>query len=133
MKHLLLASLLLATVAGLPLVRAQPPESFLLESPLPRLDDDGPLSEPRHIRFGLTPTEVRGSMQGAPDVQLTPDIWVYWHFRSGIIGAEKFDTLIVSFGGGRVTRYRLAERKAVQALIDSLRPTQASAGPVAKK
>lgn len=132
MKHVLLASFLfLAGVGSVP-VSGQPTDGSLVETSRPYLDD-GPLSEPRHIRFGMTPAEVRVAMHGKPDAQLAPGIWVYWHFQSGILGAEKFDTLLVSFTRGQVTQYRLVERKAVRALMQALHKTPPTAGAIVKK
>lgn len=133
MKHLLFASFLLLASAGSTFASGPRPDRSLVESPPSHLDDDGPLHEPRHVRFGMTPADVRAAMHGKPDVQLTPDLWVYWHFHSGMVSAEKFDTLIVSFAGGRVTQYRLVERKAVRALLQTLKPAPPPAGDVAKK
>lgn len=121
MKRFRFASLVLLLCTALSSTgQAQSPAAPLAEA-IARLDDDGPLSEPRHVGFGMTPEEVQSAMLGKPDTRLTPEIWVYWHFRSGIVGAEKFDTLVVTFSRGRVTQYRLVERQAVLALMEDLR------------
>lgn len=124
MKILRLATALSLFGALAPLcsLRAEPAEpAELRDSSPPGLDDDGPLSEPRHIRFGLTPAEVVTAMQGQPDARLSPDIWVYWRFRSAIDGAQKFDTLVVFFSRDRVTKYRLVERQPIVALLAQIR------------
>lgn len=133
MNRFPLASLLFCFVAGFASLRAQDASSSLFELSGSSLDDDGPLTEPRHIRLGMTPEDVRVAMKGKPDVALAPEIWVYWHFRNRIVGMEKFDTLVVTFARGQVRQFRLVERKAMLALIEELRKTPPSTGVVAKK
>jgi hypothetical protein len=135
MKYLLLASTLLFIVAVTPRVAAElPPPGNLVEySPPTLLDGDASLFEPRHVAFGMTPGSVREAMHGKPDVMLSSDIWVYWNFRSGLVGAEKFDTLLVTFVGGRVKQYRLVERKAVLALQETLRKNPPRPSTLAKQ
>jgi hypothetical protein len=135
MKYLLLASTLLFTVAATLRVAAEipaPPNLIEYSSPA-LLDGDAPLFEPRHVGFGMTPSGVREAMHGAPNAMLSPEIWVYWNFQSGLVGAEKFDTLLVTFVGGRVKQYRLVERKAVLALQDHLRKSPPRPGALAKQ
>lgn len=131
MNRSLLASISLGVLAaGFAPLRAQEAASSLFEKPTASLDDDGPLSEPRHIRLGLTPDEVWISMKGKPDVTLTPEIWVYWDFRGG---GGRFDTLVVTFARGQVRQFRLVERKAMLALIEQLRRIPSPPDVVAKK
>jgi hypothetical protein len=132
MKYLLLATAL-SFPTVLPAQSALPADAGVMrETSVLDVDDDGPLSEPRHIEFGMKPTQVVETMKGEPDEKLTPDIWVYWDFQSGIVGAGKFDTLVVFFGRDRVVKYRLVERKAVRALLAELRQTRPSA-PLASR
>lgn len=131
MKILRLAAALSLVGAFVPCrsLRAQLAEpAELRESAPATIDDDGPLSEPRHIRFGVTPDDVVIAMKGRPDARLSPDIWVYWHFQAAIGGAQKFDTLVVFFSRDRVTKYRLVERQPIVALLAQLR---AAAPPAA--
>ncbi|HUR58525.1 MAG TPA: hypothetical protein VM029_12490 [Opitutaceae bacterium] len=130
-KYLLLFNVLLLPLAAAPDLAAT---SNLIEHSPPALrDDDGPLFEPRHVGFGMTPATVCEAMHGKPDAMLSPEIWVYWNFRSGLVGAEKFDALVVTFVSGRVKQYRLVERKAVLALQETLRKTAPRPGALAKQ
>jgi hypothetical protein len=134
MKHPLLACALLFTLVATSRVAANMPLSSLVEHSPPSLrEDDAPLFEPRHVGFGMTPEVVREAMHGKPDVTLSPEIWVYWNFRSGLVGAEKFDALVVTFVRGRVKEYRLVERKAVLALQETLRKNPPNSGTLAKQ
>jgi hypothetical protein len=108
---------------------AEPTPAFVSE-----IDDDGPLMEPRHVRLGMTPTEVLYSMKGKPDAKLAPDVWVYWGFHARLPRAEqKFNTLVIVFEEGRVQKYKLSERKSVVALMEQLRQLPAHTQVAGKK
>lgn len=136
MSHMKSPLRIFALVLGTALVvpaSAQNPRPFVADfPPLVDVDDDGPLSEPRHIAFHMTPDEVVLAMKGKPDAQLAPDIWVYWAFRTaGDPAMRKFDTLVVFFSRNRVFKYRLVERKQMVALIAERRKAEKAAGTVA--
>lgn len=135
MKKLLIASSLLLVAALVDPATAQTqPQSLTESSPRLDLDDDGPLTEPRHIGFGMTAEDVMMAMKGKPDEKLAPDLWVYWHFRALTAGdRHPFDTLVVYFSEGRVVKYRLVERQPVLALLNDLRKQAKAAKAVAKK
>jgi len=84
------------------------------------LEEVGQLGEPRHVRLGMKRADVLIAMQGRPDDQFSPDIWVYWRFHRP---AEEryFSTLIVMFAGDRVQTFRLVEEKATRALLAEVR------------
>lgn len=125
--------LLLATLSTHALAQAQP--EFLSETSIRGpVDDEGPLSEPRHIAFGMNPDGVVNAMKGKPDGKLAPDIWVYWNFRSAFNSeTPRFDTLIVFFSSERVFKYRLVEKQAVLALLAQARKGSKAPPSVAKK
>jgi len=73
MKKLLIASSLLLVAALVDPATAQTqPQSLTESSPRLDLDDDGPLTEPRHIGFGMTAEDVMMAMKGKPDEKLAP-------------------------------------------------------------
>ena len=100
-------------------------------SPPSLLENDASLFEPRHIGFGMTAAQVTEAMHGKPDQKPAADLWVYWRFHTAADRTGKFNTLVVYFTEGRVTKFRLVERKALAALLDAVR--QAKAGAVATK
>jgi hypothetical protein len=135
MKYLLLSSaLMLATASSTP-VFAQERPGRLVEFTTPAsVDDDGPLGLPRHVGFGMTPRAVMDAMKGKPDEKPAADLWVYWHFRAG--GApevQKYNTLVIYFVEGRVAKYRLVERQALTALLNTVKENAKSAPAVAAK
>lgn len=81
-------------------------------------EDRESLSEPRHVRCAMTPPEVVQAMHGQPDARLSPDIWVYWAFQVRCAPElQKYNTLLVHFSEGRVSKYQLVEAKEVKALL----------------
>jgi hypothetical protein len=123
-------ALLLAAFA--PCAAAQTEALRLVEiPPASLLEDEASLFEPRHIAFGMTPKQLTEAMRGGPDQKPAADLWVYWHFHAAADPAGKFTTLVVYFTEGRVTKFRLVERKALAALLSEVKKAQAAA--VAKK
>jgi hypothetical protein len=123
---------LLLVVAAASPVAAQSHLAQLVEiSPPSLLEDEAPLFDPRHISCGMTAAQVTEAMRGRPDVRPAPDLWVYWHFNSAADRTGKFNTLVVYFTEGRVTKYRLVERKALEALLAAVKKAQS--GAVAKQ
>ena len=111
---------------------AQVDDPRLVEiSPPSLLENEAPLFEPRHIGLGMTAAEVTDAMHGKPDQRPAPELWVYWHFQTAADRTGKYNTLVVYFTEGRVTKLRLVERKALAALLEAVR--QAKAGAVATK
>jgi hypothetical protein len=135
MKHLLLSTALLLSAASTMPALAQERPGRLVEFIAPEsVDDDGPLSLPRHVGFGMTPRAVMDAMKGKPDEKPAADLWVYWHFRAG--GApelQKYNTLVIYFVEGRVAKYRLVERQALAALLKAVQANANSAPAVATK
>jgi hypothetical protein len=123
---------LIAFTACTPGVGAQVETQRLVEiSPPSLLEDEAALFEPRHIGFGMTAPQVTEAMHGKPDQKPAADLWVYWHFHTAADRTGKFNTLVVYFTEGRVTKFRLVERKALAALLGAVR--QAKAGAIATK
>lgn len=135
MKYLLIAASLLVSSALPARVSGQTQPPSLAESPrYTDLDDDGPLTEPRHIGFNMTPDDVVIAMKGKPDEKLAPDLWVYWRFRAASAAElPAFDTLVVYFSQGRVVKYRLVEGKPILALLAEVRKNAKAGATVAKK
>ena len=134
MKYILLASagLLFASLTTTFCGQVTPTPLIGMPSPTPQ-EELGPLNEPRHVRFGMTPDDVKRAMLGKPDVVLAPDLWVYWGFRvSNDRDRQKFDTLVIYFAENHVVKYRLVERKAMQALIESVRKAARAQAVAAK-
>ena len=133
MKLILLASCLVLAASTACGAQHEPASLIEVSPPTPQ-EEIGPLTEPRHVGFGMAPEEVITAMKGKPDVVLAPDLWVYWAFRiSTDPAAAKFDTLVIYFGQNRVVKYRLVERKGMLALIAGLRKQAAKPPTVAKK
>jgi hypothetical protein len=104
MKRLLFAAaVLFSSVATATIPGEFVPVPFADESSPTSQEEIGLLTEPRHIRFGMTPLEVRSAMRGKPDVVLAPGLWVYWRFRAAVgRDQQKYDTLVVYFSENRV-------------------------------
>lgn len=129
MKHLASLLTLLFAFAWVPCATAQAEAARIVESPPPSLlEGDGPLFAPRHIACNMTAAQVIDAMHGGPDQKPADDLWVYWHFHPAIDRTGKFNTLVVYFNGqGRVSKFRLVERKALAALLQEVRRARAGA------
>ena len=120
---------LIACTAFASIASAQVEMQRLVEiSPPSLLEGEAPLFEPRHIGFGMTAAQVTEAMQGKPDQKPAADLWVYWHFHIAADRTGKFNTLVIYFTEGRVTKFRLVERKALTALLDAVRQANAGSG-----
>lgn len=88
-------------------------------------DDTVPLPAQPFAAVGMT-REALLAQLGPPDLRPGADLWVFFDFRARRRPAdERSDALVVVFSGGRVTRVRLTERAAVEALVRQWRMRQA--------
>ena len=132
MKSLASYIVLFLAATFAPRAVAQTEALRLVETPpASLLENDASLFEPRHIACGMTAAQLLEAMHGRPDEKPAPDLWVYWRFQAAADPSGKFNTLVVYFTEGRVTKFRLVERKALVALLTEVKKAQAAA--VAKK
>ena len=104
------------------------PQRLVEISPPSLLEGEASLFEPRHIACGMTAAQVTEAMRGRPDQKPVADLWVYWQFQAAADRTGKFNTLVVYFNAdGRVSKFRLVERKALVALLEAVRKAKAEA------
>lgn len=97
-----------------------PARAHAAEGAVPRAELQERSESGAYISRGMSRAAVTEEL-GAPAASVGPDVWVYWDFRAkGRPGGERWDTLLVVFEQGRVSRIRLTEQAPVVALLKKL-------------
>lgn len=100
--------------------------------PYPTDGQDGPLPLNLTVSGPVADLDKRDVLQqlGRPVERLTPDLWIYWRYYSAEDAAETggYDTLVVAFSRGRVSRMRLVKGDDLRAhLAGEWRPFSVAA------
>lgn len=83
--------------------------------------DRDPLAPLVRVRMtGLSRGDL-WSLLGEPSTRLTPDVWVYWNYRSTnpSANARGFDTLVVTFKSDRVEAVKLTTEHTIRSLLEN--------------